>query len=631
VGDISANGRNDIVLSDGYLVSILFNPGGGTPANRAFASDWITCVEAGGNGCIEQHFMAGQGINSLTLQSVHGGSSPDVVVANGGATISNPIVLGGSAQTSATLPVNPDVNTGGITVLLNGISTQPVSGTLTALPEPSNFGASFTITATLTPSAGVALPTGTVMNFEIDGTAVSGCSSVNVTQGTTSSTATCPVPAGNTYGGGPHTLTAIYSGDGHNSPVNLSGTHDITGVTTTTQIFFCVGPPAASCPAPPAVITPPAASSLSMYYGQYWNGTINTSSNDTVALTGNVNLNDNYTGAAPPPPSPLCTLPVTGGACPNSVGTTQGTSVGTNILTGVYLGDATHASSTSSPVTITVSPDTTSASVTGSPATSPQGQPVTFTATLTGNFAPPDGPVTFMYGSTTLCSLALVPNSSGVSSTATCTTSSLPAGTDQITASYAGDMNFLPAPSASFSETITPLIAPSFAVTVTPNPVSVGVGYAAILSVSVTPLNGFAQNVNLACGNLPAEATCIFTPSAIAGGAGSATLIVVTTAPHSCGTTQPYFLGGNRGGPGLAPLALPALAGLLAIFIPGKRRWLRALLAVLLAAGAAHLVGCSTCTDLGTRPASYAFQVTATAAAGSSEVESQAVTLNLTI
>ncbi|MGA2438069.1 MAG: Ig-like domain-containing protein [Acidobacteriaceae bacterium] len=339
----------------------------------------------------------------------------------------------------------------------------------------------------------------------------------------------------------------------------------------------------------------------------------------------------NYTGAAPPPPSPLCTLPVTGGACPNSVGTTQGTSVGTNILTGVYLGDATHASSTSSPVTITVSPDTTSASVTGSPATSPQGQPVTFTATLTGNFAPPDGPVAFMYGSTTLCSLALVPNSSGVSSTATCTTSSLPAGTDQITASYAGDMNFLPAPSASFSETITPLIAPSFAVTVTPNPVSVGVGYAAILSVSVTPLNGFAQNVNLACGNLPAEATCIFTPSAIAGGAGSATLIVVTTAPHSCGTTQPYFLGGNRGGPGLAPLALPALAGLLAIFIPGKRRWLRALLAVLLAAGATHLIGCSTCTDLGTRPASYAFQVTAAAAAGSSEVESQAVTLNLTI
>jgi len=630
VADMNADGLPDIVLSDGYVVGILYNQGG--KSSGAFVSD-CSPFSATCNESYEQHFLAGQGINSLTLQNVRGGSSPDVIVANGGATISNPLVLAGAAQTSATLPANPDVNTGGITVLVNHIDTHPVTWTLTSTPPTSNYGATFSITATLFSASGVAEPTGTVA-FSMDGTAVSGCSSVIVIAGPSSSTATCPVPVGNTYPGGTHTLTAVYSGDQFNSPANLFGTHNITGVPTTTTAYFCVGPPAASCPAPPGIATPtslPYPTSLSMYYGQYWNGTINTSSNDTVALTGNVNLNDNYTGAAPPPPSPLCTLPVTGGACPNSVGTTQGTSVGTNILTGVYLGDATHASSTSSPVTITVSPDTTSASVTGSPATSPQGQPVTFTATLTGNFAPPDGPVAFMYGSTTLCSLALVPNSSGVSSTATCTTSSLPAGTDQITASYAGDMNFLPAPPASFSETITPLIAPSFVVTVTPNPVSVGVGYAAILSVSVTPLNGFAQDVNLACGNLPAEATCIFTPSAIAGGAGSATLIVVTTAPHSCGTTQPYFLGGNRGGPGLAPLALPALAGLLAIFIPGKRRWLRALLAVLLAAGATHLIGCSTCTDLGTRPASYAFQVTAAAAAGSSEVESQAVTLNLTI
>jgi len=364
-----------------------------------------------------------------------------------------------------------------------------------------------------------------------------------------------------------------------------------------------------------------------MYYGQYWNGVLQTTASDSSALTGTVDLNDDYNGVT----STLCVLQVTNSACPTSVGTTQGTSVGTNILTGTYLGDSTHAPSTSPAVTITVNPDTTSATGSGSPATSPQGQPVTLTATLTGNYAAPDGPVAFLYGSTALCSPTLVAGASGDSSTATCTTSSLPAGTDQITASYAGDMNFLPATSAPFSETITPLIAPSFAVTATPNPVNVSVGYAAILSVTVTPLNGFAADVNLACGNLPSEATCIFTPATIAGGAGSATLIVVTTAPHSCGTTQPYFVGGNGGGRGLAPLALPALAGLLAIFIPGKRRWLRALLAVLLAAGATQIIGCSTCTDLGTKPASYTFQVTGTAAAGSSEVESQAVTLNVTI
>jgi hypothetical protein len=628
VADMNAVGLNDIVLSDGYLVSILYNPGSGSP--RTFVSDCgpfsATCNEV-----YEQHFLAGQGINSLTVQNVRGLSSPDVIVANGGATISNPLVLLGSpAKSSISLAANPpDLNTGGITVLENRVNTQATTWTLTSTPPTSNYGAAFTITATLFSASGVAEPTGSVA-FSMDGTAVSGCSSVNVTAGTTSSTATCPVPAGNTYPGGTHTLTAAYSGDSNNSPANLSGTHDIQNVTTTTTAFFCIGPPAASCPAPPAVATPtslPYPVSLSMYYGQYWNGVLQTTASDSSALTGTVDLNDDYNGVT----STLCVLQVTNSACPTSVGTTQGTSVGTNILTGTYLGDSTHAPSTSPAVTITVNPDTTSATGSGSPATSPQGQPVTLTATLTGNYAAPDGPVAFLYGSTALCSPTLVAGASGDSSTATCTTSSLPAGTDQITASYAGDMNFLPATSAPFSETITPLIAPSFAVTATPNPVNVSVGYAAILSVTVTPLNGFAADVNLACGNLPSEATCIFTPATIAGGAGSATLIVVTTAPHSCGTTQPYFVGGNGGGRGLAPLALPALAGLLAIFIPGKRRWLRALLAVLLAAGATQIIGCSTCTDLGTKPASYTFQVTGTAAAGSSEVESQAVTLNVTI
>ena len=623
VGDMGANGLNDIVLSDGYLVSILYNAGGGSPANRNFVSDCgpysATC-----NEIYEQHFLAGQGINSLTLQNVRGSSSPDVVVANGGATISNAIVLGGAAQTSATLPANPDVNTGGITVLLNYITTAPVTGTLTSTPPTSNYGATFTITATLLSASGVAEPAGYV-TFYIDGTAVSGCSSVSVVPGTTSSTATCTVAAGNIYAGGAHTLTAYYGGDQYNSPANLYGAHNIAGVPTTTQIFFCVGPPAASCPAPPAVVTPPAASSLTMFYGQYWNGIIQTSSSDSTAMTGSVDLNDDYNGVT----STLCVLPVTGGVCPTSVGTTQGTSVGTNILTGVYLGDSTHQGSTSAPVTITVSPDTATAVLTGSPNPSPQGQPVTFTATLTGNFAPPDGPVAFMYGSTTLCSPTLVAGASANTSTATCTTTALPVGTDTITANYAGDQNFVAA-SGSTSVTITALIAPSFAISATPNPVSVGVGYAAILTVMVTPLNGFAEDVNLACGNLPSEATCVYSVQTIAGGSGTSTLIVETTAPHNCGDTQPYFLGGNGGGPGLAPLALPALAGLLAIILPGRRRRLRALLAVLLAAGAAQIVGCGTCTDLGTRPATYTFQVTGTAADGSA-AESQAVTLNITI
>jgi hypothetical protein len=146
----------------------------------------------------------------------------------------------------------------------------------------------------------------------------------------------------------------------------------------------------------------------------------------------------------------------------------------------------------------------------------------------------------------------------------------------------------------------------------------------------VTANNGFAEGVNLTCGNLPTEATCTFAPAATPSGGGASTLIVETTAPHTCGTTQPYFLGGNGGGPHLAPFALPALAGLVAFLIPGKRRWLRSLMALIAVAAITQMTGCSTCTDLGTKPATYTFQVIGTSAV-TGEVQSQTVTLNITI
>ena len=641
VGDMNAEGMNDIVLSDGYLLSILFNQSGGTSPNRNFASDWITCYEAYGNNCHEQHFLAGQGINSLSLQSVRGGTSPDVVVSNGGATISNAIVLGGAAQTSVILPANPpDVNTGGITVLLNGIITQPVTVTLNSSPNPSGLGEAFTITATLTPTLGVAIPTGYVV-FYIDGTQVGAPGLLAPIPGSTTSSASASVtvPLGNTYPTGTYTLTASYAGDPNNSPASLKAAkpQTIQGAATTTVLALCIGG-TLNCP----VVGPPTGtltvvSPLSMIYGQVYNGleSVNDTDGSTFAGTGTLDFYQDTTVL-------LCSLrALSTTPCPPNVGT--GTPAGTHEYDSVYSGDTNYLGSTSNTVTIIVGRDTPAMTVSGSPSPSPQGQAVTLTAKLLGanapqgtpaspveSYLPATGTVVFMNGSTTLCSSTLVADSSNIFSAATCTTSTLPAGTDQITASYAGDTNFLPANSAPFAETITPLIPPSFAVTVTPNPLSVGVGYAAILTVSVTPLNGFAQDVDLACGNLPSEATCTFSSPTIPGGSGSSTLIVGTTAPHDCGTTQPYFLGGNGGGRGLTPLALPALAGLLAIILPGKRRWLRALVAVLLAAGATQIVGCSTCTDLGTRPATYTFQVTGTAADGSAS-GSQAVTFNVTI
>jgi hypothetical protein len=704
--DMNGDGRPDLVLSDGSLVSILYNQG-----SRSFSN--------------EAHFLAGQGINSLSIADVNGDGAPDLIVANGGATISNAIAIGGQTASSISLTPNPDVNTGGITVLLNSVNTSPVTGLLIASPEPSNFGATFTLTATLTPTPGVATPTGTVQFF-IDGVPVG--TAVTVAPGSTNSTATYVVPAGNTYAGGTHTLSAAYSGDAVNSPLVLLGIHFITAATTspvmivslgatpepsafgarfiliaaltpvpgvpeptgvvtffidgvqvgtgnlapvpgsssssanfpipvgniypggshalsatysgdaanspttilgthfitaptTTALNLCVGPTLA-CPTN-GFVNPPFVSTQTMVYGQTYNGTATVIASDGGPLLGTTQFFDAYNGAAP---LLLCTLQTqAGGTCPPSVGI--GAAVGTHVFTAVYapgLND-THTGSTSPTVTIVVTQDTTTATLVGAPNPSPANQPVTFTATLTGNDAPPTGTVVFTYGAIVLGQATLIPSATGFTSTAALTTSTLPVGSDVITATYAATLNFAAA-SASFTETITPSISGTFTLTVTPTPVSVGVGYATLLAVAVTGQNGFAQAVNLTCSGLPTETTCFFDSPQIAAGGGTTELLVQTTAPHSCGTTQPYFLGSN-GGPGMAPFAL---AGLLTLFLPGRRRWLRAFVALIVVTGATQLTGCGNCTDLGTRPATYAFTVTASSA-GTSEAHSQPVTITVTL
>ena len=92
------------------------------------------------------------------------------------------------------------------------------------------------------------------------------------------------------------------------------------------------------------------------------------------------------------------------------------------------------------------------------------GQSVTFTATVNpdGIFFVPLGTVSFMDGSTVLGTVALNPldqsTTPSSSQTATFTTSSLPVGTDPITAVYSGDLNF----ATSTSNQVTQFVGTSF-------------------------------------------------------------------------------------------------------------------------------------------------------------------------
>jgi hypothetical protein len=79
------------------------------------------------------------------------------------------------------------------------------------------------------------------------------------------------------------------------------------------------------------------------------------------------------------------------------------------------------------------------------------GQPVTFTATLTGGAGTPTGTVDFLDGGTAIASCANMALSSGAAS---CTTSGLAAGSHSITVSYGGDASYIASTSSAFTQTV---------------------------------------------------------------------------------------------------------------------------------------------------------------------------------
>ena len=153
----------------------------------------------------------------------------------------------------------------------------------------------------------------------------------------------------------------------------------------------------------------------------------------------------------------------------------------------------------------------------------------------------------------------------------------------------------------------------------------VTLGQMASVTVKVIPANGFNQAVQLGCSDLPSESACTFGAGMIRAGGGSTTLQLSTIGPHDCGSTTPYSAE--------LPFVGPTAAGLLMLFLPGKRRRaLKGMLAALVALGGlAATTGCGNCTDLGTKPGTYTFNVTGTTRGAAPTMVSQKVTLKVTL
>jgi hypothetical protein len=141
---------------------------------------------------------------------------------------------------------------------------------------------------------------------------------------------------------------------------------------------------------------------------------------------------------------------------PSGVATfsTSSLSTASHSITGVYGGDSTYAGSTSPVVTQVVNQASSKVVLTSSVNPSSVGQSVKFTATVSAvlpGSGTPTGTVDFTSDGTAITGCTGVPLTSAV---ATCTTSTLTAGTHSIVAAYGGDLNFLPDTSAIFSQVV---------------------------------------------------------------------------------------------------------------------------------------------------------------------------------
>jgi pro-kumamolisin-like protein/Big-like domain-containing protein len=245
-----------------------------------------------------------------------------------------------------------------------------------------------------------------------------------------------------------------------------------------------------------------------------------------------------------------CTEGTTG--CPTTAPFQYGFSAGTGYdqVTGLgsvnaeALATAWGASRTASSITIT---SVSSANVYS-------GTPVTFTVAVTPStgvgavsFSSVNGGVTTVLGSVSLNT----PYPQSQSGTATFSTSTIPAGSNSITATYQGDASNQASTSSQTNVTVTV----PFAISASPAIFSVSAGQTATSTITLTPASGFTGSVNFSpssCNGLPSGAACSFNqPSVSLSGVPSSpstVTLTITTAPNMAPVTPTITVTGTASG-----------------------------------------------------------------------------------
>jgi hypothetical protein len=290
--------------------------------------------------------------------------------------------------------------------------------------------------------------------------------------------------------------------------------------------------------------------------------------------------------------------------------------IGTHTITASYGGDSAYNVAVSAALSQVVGKLPTTITLTTGTGTTMVNGTVTLTAVVTSIAPTPTGTVTFLEGTTVLGSVALSTNGGvnglQLSGTAALAISTLPNGSHQITAVYSGDTSFLPSTSAPATSVVHDFTNKST------GDVSHDIfpGDSAVFKFTLAPVGTttFLSNVNLTLSGLPQGTDYTFTPSTVAGGAGSTevTLTLKTSKSLKASNSMPARPG-SYGGSSIA-LGMLGLIGLGAVR-RYRRRMPRLLVALLLLAGSllpvASLTGCAG-GYFALTPTSYTVTVTGT-------------------
>lgn len=373
----------------------------------------------------------------------------DVTVAT------EPVTNGMAVYTTSTLPVGTTnvvavysgdsnyIETSSPQMTQTVTSSAPASTmtTLTSSENPSVYSQLVTFTATIT-SATSGDITGTADFY--DGTTLLG--SETVTNGiATFSTSNLSI--------GTHSITAVYSGNSvfAGSTSNVVD-QVVTMIPTTTQAVVGPNPSVyGQTVTLTALVTPVPP------YGGTPTGTVTFQNGSTV----------------------VGTAPVIAG---NASLLVDNLPVGLNTIIAIYSGDATFVGSTSFPVVEVVNKGNTNTSLTSSLNPSIYGQVVTFTATVSPvspSTGTGTGTVTFFNNGVSIGTGTL---SGGV---ATLSITTLPVGSNTITAVYGGDSNFIGSTSPNLIQVVSP---PNASVNLTSSLNPSGYGQAVTFTASVTAI-----------------------------------------------------------------------------------------------------------------------------------------------